>query len=681
GATTTFRFAPTPPMPSYLVAFAVGDFDVLPLASRKTSPPVRLVSTKGKSVNGALALEATGEIVDALASWFGIPYPYAKLDIVAVPDFSAGAMENVGLITFRESLLLLDPARASVRSRRNQALVIAHELAHHWFGDLVTADWWDDLWLNEGMATWMEAHIVEAWRPAWGARTDAIVDSLGVMDLDALAAARAVRQPVATSAEAEEAFDGITYDKGAAVLATIERWVGEDAFQRGVRDYLRENAWKSVKADKLLGALDRATGKNVTQMASTFLDKPGVPVVTARLSCERGARWNVELGQETWRPLGSKVTDDEGKSWVIPVCAAVAGEKKPACAELAQGAPSLLAGRGCPAWIHPNAFATYYRFALDEAGVAKLAKARAQLDVAERVTLVSNAVASMRAGKLKPKALLDLLPAFDDDGARQVVALASGALGTIDALLDDETRPAFRKYALARLAKHKKDLGWLPHKGEAASGDEAILRHDVLSALGDIAADDTTLREAEDFAAKWLADPTSVDSDTAATAVPLASRRAPAARLEQLRAAAKNAKTEEDRVLALKAIGGFDDPNVLEKALDLLLTDEVRVQDFRYVLSAAIWRRASRVVTEKWIRAHWDALRRKLPGELGTGLVAAAGVACTKADVEDSAKFYGPRAAEIEGGQRAFAEYSEGAGLCAELRLWAAPLLAKALAK
>ena len=207
---------------------------------------------KGKSGQGALALEATSGLVDALASWFGIPYPYDKLDIVAVPDFAAGAMENAGLVTFREELLLLDPARASVRARRSQALVIAHELAHQWFGDLVTAAWWDDLWLNEGFATWMEWRIVDQWKPSFGARTDAVVDQLGVMDLDALASARAVRQPVVSTSEAQEAFDGITYEKGAAVLSTIERWIGEEAFQRGVRDYLTSNAFQSVHADRLL---------------------------------------------------------------------------------------------------------------------------------------------------------------------------------------------------------------------------------------------------------------------------------------------------------------------------------------------------------------------------------------------------------------------------------------------
>jgi alanyl aminopeptidase len=680
GDRATFRFALTPPMPSYLVAIAVGDFDVVS-AERFTNPPIRLIAPKGRGAQGALGLEATSALVDALGKWFGIPYPYAKLDIVAVPEFTTGAMENAGLITFREELLLLDPARASVRARRSQALVVAHELAHQWFGNLVTAAWWNDLWLNEGMATWMEARIVDTWRPAWGARVDAVVEGLGVMDTDALASARAVRQPVASSAEAEEAFDGITYAKGAAVLATIEQWVGEAAFQRGVRAYLTENSWKNATADVLMSALDRATGKNVTQMAATFLERPGVPVVTAKLTCERGSRWSVELGQEPWRPIGSQVPEDETRAWMIPVCAAAAGEKKPLCAELALGAPSLVAGRGCPAWIHPNAFSGYYRFALAEPDIAKLARARKELDVPERVTLLSNTWAGVRAGKTKPKAMLDTIAAFDDETSRQVVEQIIAILyGMSDTLVDDAVRAAFQKLVVARLAKHKKALGWTPSKAEGIGGDEAILRRDVLWALGDLGEDEVTLKEAEELAQKWLADPASVDSDMAAVAVDLASRRAGLQRFEQLRAAAKQAKTDEDRIIAIKALVGFDDPSMLEKALELAVTDEIRVHDMRYVLGNAFYRRKARVFTEKWVREHWDAMRKKLPGSLAWGLFRAAGVACTKSDVEERTAFYLPRLADVDGAARSVKETLEAASLCAELRTAQGPAMTKALA-
>jgi cytosol alanyl aminopeptidase len=680
GAKTTFRFAETPPLPTYLVALAIGDLEVRDLP-RTTKPPIRLITTKGKTGQGALALEATSGLVDALAAWFAIPYPYAKLDIVAVPDFSAGAMENAGLVTFREELLLLDPARASMRSRRSQALVIAHELAHQWFGDLVTAAWWNDIWLNEGFATWMEWRIVDQWKPAYGAKIDAVVSGLGVMDLDALASARAVRQPVATTSEAHEAFDGITYEKGAAVLSTIERWVGEEAFQRGVRDYLATNAFKSVHADQLFSALDRATGKDVSTMAATYLERPGVPEVTAHLECERGARWHVELAQEAWRPLGSKVPEDLDRVWTVPVCVLAQGEKKSGCADLAYGAPSLVAGRKCPAWIHPNSENSYYRFAISEADAMKLAGARAQLDVAERISLLSNAWAGVRAGKLKPQTMLKLLPAFDDDPSRQVVEQIVSILSSMSHILvEEDARPAFRRFVTARLAKRKKDLGWLPKKEEASgSGDDALLRRSLLWAMGDLAEDEATLREADELAMRWLADQTSVDSDTAAVAVDLATRHAGADRLTQLMAVAKSAKTREDRIQALKAMVGFDDPALLRRALDLSLGEDIRPHEMRYVLGSAIQRRKVRASAEAWVREHWDDLRRKLPGSLGTGLMGAAGIACTKAEVEERTAFYTPRAAEIEGAKRGLAEALESASLCAELRAYGASSLTREL--
>ncbi len=680
GAKTTFRFAKTQPLPTYLVAFAVGELEIRELA-RTTKPPMRLITTKGKSALGGLALEAGSALIDALAGWFGIPYPYEKLDLVAVPELSAGAMENAGLVTFRDQLLLVDPARASVTSRRHQATVIAHELAHQWFGNLVTAAWWDDLWLNEGFANWMETRIVDQWRPAWGVRNDAVLAQLAVMDVDALASARAVRQPVVTTSDADEAFDGLTYDKGAAVLGTIEHWIGEETFRRAIHDYLANNAFKSASAATLFAALDRASGKDVTQMAATYLDRPGVPEVSAHLECDPGSRWHSELLQEPWRPLGSKVPEDEERTWVIPVCVLAQGEKKPICADLTHGAPSLVAGRRCPAWVHPNADASYYRFSMPEPELVKLAGARAQLDVPARLTLMSSAWSAVRGGKAKPGLMLKLLTAFDDETSRHGIEGVVSLLAVLDAeLVEDDARAAFRRFALARLAKRKKDLGWLPKKEEAAaSGDDAILRHDVLWAMGELAADDATLREADELAVRWLTDPSSIDADTASVAVGLANRRAGAERLSKLLAVASGGKTREDRLLALRSIGGFDDPALLARGLDALLTDDVRSSDVSYLIGAGYGRRASKHVTEAWVRQHWEDLRKKLPGSLGAGLVAGAGAACTKAELEDATAFYTPRAAQIEGAQRLLDQELEQAALCVALRARGASLLTRDL--
>ncbi|MBX3227128.1 MAG: M1 family metallopeptidase [Labilithrix sp.] len=670
GGKTRVRFARTQPLPTYLVALAVGDL-AIEAAARGSRPPIRIVTTKAKA-NGPAnkpALDAAGALVDALASWFGIPYPYDKLDLVAVPALAAGAMENPGLVTFREELLLVDPARASTESKRDQAEVIAHELAHQWFGNLVTAAWWNDLWLNEGMATWMQAKIVHALHPEWGVNVDAVVAMHEVMDTDGLAAARRVRQPVLSSADVEDAFDGITYQKGAAVLSTIERWIGEAAFQKAIKEYLGANAHQSVPTQKLFEALDRASGKDVTSLASGYLDQAGVPEVVAGVVCEQGSRWHVELGARSWRPLGATgANEDDNRTWNIPVCLRVDGAKKDECVDLVGGAPSLTAGRGaCPAFVHPNTALSYYRWSLPEKQLVKLAESRASVDVPARVSVLSNTWSAVRSGDVDAKAVLKVLPAFDAETARQPVTEVVSILHRMSrAMIDEETRPAFRKFARARLEKRKKALGWTPAAKNA--GDDALLRRTVLVAMADVVEDEATLKEAEELARKWLADPSSVDPDVATFAVSLGTRRAKDERIDALVKALKEAKNEEDHGVALAALGAFDDPAVLERALDRLLGDDVATNEIGTVLASASHRRASHATADRWVQKHWDELRKKLPGHLSHGLLRAPDGGCTTREADEDAVFYGPRAEQMEGGRRALEQSLESVAHCVALR-------------
>jgi aminopeptidase N len=682
GEATAFAFAPTKPIPTYLVALAVGDFDVKEGA--KEPVPIRLVAPKGKGELGGIALDTTAALTQKLADYFGVPHPYPKLDIVAVPEFSAGAMENVGLVTFRQELLLLDRERASISARRNLALVVAHEIAHQWFGNLVTFAWWNDLWLSESMATWMEARTVDAWQPSFGQRLSAARDAQVVMNTDALVSARAIRQPVTSTAEALEAGEWLTYVKGAAVLTMVEKWLGPDVFRAGVRDYLKDNAFKSATADTLLAALDKASGKDVTAAASTFLDRAGVPLITAHLECEPKGRWNVSLTQEPWRPLGSTApeADPSQNGWTTPVCVQVEGRRDPACTVMAAGVPSIVGGTGaCPAWIHPNAgSAGYYRFALAASELLSLAKAYEKLDAPSRLGVVTNAWAMVRAGVLPPEQLLKILPPLDKENERVVVEEIAATLEQMnDALVEDGVRPEFRAYVTARLARHKKALGWTPKPKEEE--DKTLLRQTILFTMADVAQDPQTFAEAEPIAQAWLKDPQSVDDNAAQAAVPIASRRAGQARLDELRAALQKAKTPEQRMIALRAMYGFDDPQVLEKALDVFLTDELKPADAYYVIGVASGRRASRPTVVRWVKDRWDKLRAKLPNALGTPLVSVAGRVCTQGERDEAKAFFGPRAKDIEGAARPLAEALEAASLCAELRARGGPALAKALAK
>jgi aminopeptidase N len=663
-------FATSPPLPSYLVAFAVGDFDIA--EGRKEPFPIRVVTTKGRAPLAGLALDVAAALVDKLGEYFDMRYPYAKLDLVAVPDFAAGAMENPGLVTFRDVLLLLDPQHATTSNRRAQAEVIAHEFAHQWFGDLVTMKWWNDIWLNEGFATWAEAKIVDQWKPNFGATIAQIAGIEHVMDTDAMKSARAVREPVRSTSEAMEAFDGITYQKGAAILRMIEGWLGPDVFQRGVQRYVHENAWKNASADDLFNALNFVSTQRVDQLASGFLDHPGVPQVLTSYKCDGSGAARLELRQSEWRPLGEGDRTGDRRTWTLPVCVAIDGQKTKNCFTL--GADPIARNPGahasCPAWVYPNANqAGYYRFLVERDKLLALAHGGKALDPTERLGLVSNAWAGVRQGAIAPGVLLDFLPIFDTETNRFVVEQIIDVLRGVDhALVDNDTRAAYDRYVVARLSARKRALGWWPPSGHAELDDDAALeRRSVLWTLGELANDEATLAEADKYARAWLRDRENVAADTAAVAVPLGSIGAGEARLVELREAAKSAPTPEDRVIAIRAMGLFDDPVVLRKAFDLALGDELKLSEWRYLFGTAAGHRAARPVLFAWEKENWEKLRARAPQSLGRGMVDVAGTMCNAAERDDAQAFFAGATQGMEGVKRPLDEALESAGLCMAL--------------
>jgi aminopeptidase N len=668
------HFETSRPLPTYLVAFAVGDFDVV---QGQTSPfPIRAITTKGRGQLTSLALDASAALIAKLGDYFGIRYPYPKLDIVAVPDFGPGAMENPGLITFRDQILLLDPQHATTTARRGQAETIAHEFAHQWFGDLVTAAWWNDIWLNEGFATWAEAKMVDAWKPSFGAELEQIANAQHVMDTDALRSARAVRQPVHSSSDAIESFDGLTYTKGAAVLRMVESWVGPDVFRRGVQRYLQTHAWGNAKAGDLFEALEYVSAQKVGDLASSFLDHTGVPSVTLTMKCAAGSS-KVELSESEWRPLGAP--DEAPRSWTVPVCVAGEGQKAKNCFTLGSSPIARDLGARCPAWLYPNADETgYYRFALDRTQLLALARGERSLGPTDRLGLLSNAWAQVRQGTLEPGALLDALPLFDAESNRLVIDEIASTLASVDhSLIGDDDRAAFRKYVAARFAGRKAQLGWEPGKNEP--DDRALARRAVLRAMGELAYDPTTLAEAEKITTKWLKDPHSVSADAAAVAVPLASIHAGAARLDALRAMAKAASTPEERTIAIRAMGSFDDANVLRSALDLTLTDEIRKGELRYLMGTAMGHAASAPVLYAWEKDHWNALHNRVPPLSRGMLTRVAGTLCSKSDADGARTFFETATKGFEATRRTLDESLEEAGLCSALREHSAGAVAKYL--
>ncbi|MEI9971591.1 MAG: M1 family aminopeptidase [Ignavibacteriota bacterium] len=328
GAVKTYTFQQTKPIPSYLVAFAVGPLEFVDAGvAGQNHVPVRIVTPKGRSGEAKYAAQVTAEILTRLEQYFGIPYPYEKADQVSVPITSGfGAMENAGIVTYGQTIILADPASDTLPRQRNYASDAAHELAHQWFGDLVTTAWWDDIWLNEAFATWMEKKLVAEWKPEWKTRVADVDDKLGSEDLDSLVSTRKIRQPIETKDDIVNAFDAITYQKGAAVIGMFESWMGEEEFRKGVQSYLNRYASAPPLPADFLDSLSSSSKRDVGGPFSTFLNQPGVPAVSVTLDCAKKPAV-LHTAQSRSLPAGSKGSTKQ--VWTIPSAYAMTVRPRP----------------------------------------------------------------------------------------------------------------------------------------------------------------------------------------------------------------------------------------------------------------------------------------------------------------------------------------------------------------
>ena len=415
--THTVSFATTPKMSTYLVAMIVGDFVCRSGASDGT--PIRICSTPDKLGLTAFALEAAEQQFAFYNDYFGISYPFGKLDIIAVPDFAAGAMENSGAITFRERLLLVDPERASLGARKNVASIISHELAHQWFGNLVTMKWWNDIWLSEGFATWIASRPLAQWRPEWKVDLDDAADTQTALGLDALRSTRAIRLDVDTPDEINEVFDGIAYEKTAGVLRMIEAFVGVDVFRKGIVSYLATYAYGNAAGEDFWSEMTRVTGRPIDRIMQGYIEQPGVPVISVQTRCT-GSSADVTLSQE--RFIGTPgASAPAGQTWTMPVCLK-ANDGQPHCDVLDQQQQT----RSAPAC--ENVFANadsrgYYFTEYAPDAVRTLARSAAGPSPIERVSLLGDEWWMVRAGRHDIGVYLDLAAALADDETTAVAGV------------------------------------------------------------------------------------------------------------------------------------------------------------------------------------------------------------------------------------------------------------------
>src|SRR6266481_379879 len=650
----TIQFSTTPKMSTYLVAMAVGDFECI--EGPADNIPIRVCGTPDKKPLSAAALRYAGEILKFYNQYYGIPYPFGKLDIVGLPDFEAGAMENTGAIFYRESLLFIDDKNSSVDSHQAVFEVLAHEMAHQWFGDLVTMKWWDNLWLNEGFATWMALKPSQALHPEWNAALDGVRATNGALQFDSLKNTHPIRAKADTPEAINELFDTISYEKGAAVLRMVEAYVSPDVFRRGVNAYLRKFAWSNAAAEDFWQEITVASGRRVDQIMPAFISQPGVPLVSVKSSCvapqvaaparhRRRAKigkpqpkTEVTLTQTRFfsepGAAGSKAED-----WVIPVCIK-ASDAKPFC-QLLSRQQQVIPMAGCASWVFANSGAAgYYRTRYEGDVLQKVdAAATTQLNTAERIALVADQSALMRAGQLSVGNYLDLITALNQDTENSVVGTYGGSLNLIhDYLLTSADKEAFRAWVRVNFRPMLAKIGWAPSPGEA--DDVHNLRSSLIGILGGPGEDPETIQKATALAKKYLEQPDSVDPSIAPTVLSVAAAYGDSALFQQYLAAMRHRNAPEQFYSLAGALASFHDPQLAQQWLEIIVSPEIRNQDAAEFIADLIPNLETNRVGWEWVEAHWPQVEAQLTLSSGGALGGATRAFCDAGSRDDVQKFF-----------------------------------------
>ena len=673
GALKRVRFQPTRPLPSYLVVLAVGDFDVVtppplpPNEVRSRPLQMRGLAPKGRGQEIAFALEAAGELLVMEERWFGIEYPYPKLDHIAVPDFAYGAMENAGLITYRDSFLLMDPKTAPNRQKEYAALGLAHEMAHQWYGDLVTMAWWDDLWLNESFATFLENKVVTTWAPEFHHQLSSLQGIHFAMRQDELAGVKPIRPHLRVEGDIFGFDSAITYQKGSAVVAMFEQFLGETAFRAGIVKYFTAYADKNATRDDLIGALSDQ-GTDIRAAMRSFVDQPGVPLVRADLRCD-GGKPRVALSQSRDLPLGSKASRET--SWAVPVCVRAAGGKKPDCMLLQTAEAELpLSQKSCPAWITLNPGARgYYRWSLPPEQLhALLTRGYRHLEPAERLSLGSNLDAGLRSGALSAADVLAALPALVRDPEPAVAQDPGRLLRNVqEHIVDPSQRDAVKATMRSLYGPVLARVGWKARKGEP--GRVAGFRAWLIDYLGRVAGDRAVLERAARLGRAFIGTDDhvhrdAVDPDLVSVVVAAAARLGSAALFDTILQRLAREDNAAVRGALLSGLASFTDPALAERARQLAFDDSLRVNERLSILAAQAETSELRSAAWSWVLKNFDAFARRLPTPYVQRLVTLYD-GCSEEDAAELEKTMGMRVARYEGGPYTLAKTVEKTRLCA----------------
>jgi aminopeptidase N/puromycin-sensitive aminopeptidase len=666
----TIKFERTVKMSSYLVAFLVGDFQCSTgeadgVAIRSCATPDKLALTK-------YSVGVAEYVLKYYDNYFGIHYPLKKLDLIGLPDFEAGAMENFGAITFRETALLLDEKTASLGAKEEVDLVIAHEMAHQWFGDLVTMKWWDNIWLNEGFATWMEHKPVMHQHPEWNIDQQMAAELDGTLNLDAQPTTRAIRATADSRAEIEQMFDGISYGKGGAVLHMVENYLGEETFRKGVHNYLKAHEYGNATAEDFWGMQTETSHKPVDLIMSSFVVQPGVPLVTFG----EPKNGHVDVEQHRFYSDSSIPTDSKQK-WTIPVCF-FDGKGGKSCAVVTPETTTIEVPK--TGLFFSNAGGSgFYRSAYPADVYNKiLAEAETMLSPTERIAFSGDAWVQVRANKSTVGDYLNLVTALKNDPEQQVLSSivdgAQGIYGRVAAT--KEEKDALKAWILKTFGPV---YAKLPAPTANDSANTIKMRAMLFGILGFYGEDPAVIKEAGELTQKFYANPASVDPTLAQSAIYITVQHGDGNLFDMLQKTYETATVPEMQEGSLRMLAMFNDPVLLKRALDYALTDKVRNQDSLIQFYIAMQREETREFTWKYIQANWDQLQKEVTPEMGGMLVGAFGGFCTADDRDSVENFFKSHA--VPSTDRALKHTVEAINSCIEFRSQQEPNLKKWIAE
>jgi aminopeptidase N/puromycin-sensitive aminopeptidase len=658
----TLRFSPSPRMSSYLVAMLVGDF--VCREGGADGIPIRVCSLPEKKAMTGFALEASENILKYYDKYYSIKYPYEKLDLIAIPDFWAGAMENAGAITYRDRYLLIDEKTASYDAKQQVASTIAHEMAHQWFGDLVTMRWWNDIWLNEGFATWMQLKPLEAWKPEWNLGQQEIGQTLVALVNDSVPSVRTVRADAETPADILALFDGIAYGKAASVLRMVEAYVGAEVFEAGVNAYLAKHAYGNATAEDFWNQITETSGKPVDKIMKSLTEQKGAPLVTVKSAC-RGDKTQVTLTQQRYFADAAKLAAGSNELWPIPVNLLPSATKQPTVRLLTKKEEAFELP-GCSVWVYANAGSRgYYRSSYDPAAFAKMgSEVESRFSPEERMRIPNDAWALVRVGRMNIGDYLDLLRKMQGERSREVVQVMIEHIQDIhDKFVAEADRAAFEKWVRDLLKPMARDLGETPVAGEPAV--RQALRADLFEVLAGQGRDPELVAKAGGVVEQYMKAPDSVDTALAKSSLLVAARNGDALLYDKYVQHLKTARTPEEYYAYLFALGGFPDTELTRRAFALVLSDEVKSQDM-FALYFLVANYETQPVAWELFKSDFPSILKKLDAASRVRFAQIAGLFCDAKLRDDSQKFFAEQ--KLPGTERILENQKDRVNACIQVR-------------